>query len=164
MEKEIKIKVNYSFKDFILPVKQKIFKSWGTWLVLLMASGMLIFNILYVFNKSIYESGIPTTNIIFPLIVFLIFPFGFYIGLKKSFDKNYLLKEETIIVYNNKGISSSSKSVQFFTEWNKIKSIKEYKKYFVLKNISGLDSYINKSFFTIEELNEFKLLIKSLNF
>ncbi|MFK8060843.1 MAG: YcxB family protein [Polaribacter sp.] len=164
MEKEITITVKYTFKEFILPVKQKIFKSWGTWIVILMASGMVVFNIIYIFDKSILEKEIPIINIIFPAIVFLIFPLAFYFILKKSFNKNYLLREETTATYNKKGMASRSKSVQTFTEWDKIKKIKEHKKYFVLSNISGLDSYLNKSFFTDEELNDFKLLIKDLNF
>lgn len=163
MDKEITIKINYTFSDYVLPAKQKILKSWGTWIVILMAIGMLVFNIIHIFNGSIYDKEIPLTNIVFPLVVFLIFPLSFYFGLRKSFNKNFLLKEETTVLYNKKGMLSSSKSVQSFIEWDKIKSIKEHKKYFVLKNISGLDSYLNKSFFTNNQLKNFKLLIDSLN-
>jgi hypothetical protein len=153
MEKDIIIKVNYTFEDFVLPIKQKILKSWRTWLVILIASIILIFNLLHIFKMEIYENRIPIFNMILPITVFIIFPLSFYFKLKSSFKKNFLLQEETTIIYNKLGIKTNSKSVQSFIEWDKIKSIKEYIKYFVLRNISGLDSFLNKSFFNEKSLN-----------
>jgi hypothetical protein len=102
---------------------------------------------------EIYENRIPIFNMILPITVFIIFPLSFYFKLKSSFKKNFLLQEETTIIYNKLGIKTNSKSVQSFIEWDKIKSIKEYKKYFVLRNISGLDSFLNKSFYNEKSLN-----------
>ena len=165
MEKEIVIHPKYTFKDYILPIKQKLMSSWGFYFVIVITIGMIVFDIIFLFDKTISKNNqIPLFNIIFPILVLFVFPLFFYLGLKRGFKNNYLLKEKTTVVYNMDGIDTKGESYHSFVTWDKIKSIKDHKKYFILKNINGQDSVLPKTFFSDEKLKKFKLLIKELNF
>lgn len=165
MEKEIVIHPKYTFKEFVLPIKQKLLGSFGFYLVVIIALGMLVFDIVFLFDNSIFENQkIPFLNIVLPIMVFIVFPLFFYFALRKSFRNNYLLKEETTVTYNLDGINTQGESYLSFVTWDKIKSIKEHRKYFNFKNIDGQDSVLPKTFFSDEKLEKFKLLIKELKF
>ncbi|CAM1357309.1 YcxB family protein [Tenacibaculum halocynthiae] len=165
MEKEIIIKPIYRFKDFTSPLINKIFKSWGIWFVFFLAFLMLIFNIIFFFDNSIYTNeSIPTINIIIPLLVFIIFPFSFYFGLKKNYNNNKILKEKTTVIYTKDGIKTIGESYNNFIQWSQINYIKEHKTFFLFKNTNGQESYLNKNFFSQKKLNDFKTLIKNLGY
>lgn len=168
MEKEIIIYPKYNFKEFCLPIKQKILKSWSTYFIVSIAIIMLFFDIVFWFNlydRSLFNSDkLPIFNIIFPFMILLILPFLGYFLLKKQFNSNYILKEKTTVKYSLQGIDTKGESYQINTEWDKIKDIKEYKSFFSFKNINGQTSYLPKSFFSSDDLNRFKLLIKEIGY
>ena len=164
MSENIIIKPVYSFKDYILPVKHILLKSWGVRIVIFIAFIMLFLDIYYFFDNSIFAKDIPTLNIALPLVVFLLTPVTLYFGLNRSFEKNYLIKEDTTVTYNKKGINTKGETYEVFTEWSKIKTIKTYNKYFYFINVNGLKSTLHKDFFNETELNDFIALIKNKGF
>lgn len=166
MDKEIIIKPKYTFKEYLKFVFINRFNTFTFKIVIIIAFIMLIFDFLYWLNlidKSIFQDGLPSFNIIFPLLVFLILPILIFSSTKKSFNNNFRLKEDFSIIFNSEYFQEKGETFDVKTPWKNLKLVSENKNNFLIKHSKQLTSFYPKRFFTNQQIIEFRKLIRSID-
>ena len=167
MNKEIILEPKHELKDFLIFGYSNLFSSWAMKLVVLLSFIALTMNVLYFFDlldvKSIFSDGIPTTNLIVPIIVLVVLPLVMYFLIKTSFEKNFRLKEKSKIIINQDNLIEEGETYSVVTPWNKIEMITQKSSLFLIKNDRFKKGFISKRHFTTEQLIDFKQIIKSTN-
>lgn len=164
MEKEIILKPKYELKDFLRFSFSNISSSWGFKFVILLAFFMLITDVLNLFKiDNLFLDSLSIFNIIFPLLVFVLFPLILYLITKYSFNKNFRLKEDVSIIMNSSFMIEKGETFEVKTPWNKIESVYEKKHLFLINHNKHQKGFLSKKHFSKQELIDFKNLLNSIS-
>jgi len=166
MENEIIIKPNYTIKEYLEFTFKNLFAKWSMKLIILYALVLLIFDLVYLFQVSdfiIFSNGIPTFNLIFPILVFIAFPLFIYLVLKKALHNDAKLGEQTIFIFNKDYFRTKKELSDVKKPWNLYESIVETESNFLFKQNKNRTDFFPKRFFSEQQIIDFRELIQTLD-
>jgi hypothetical protein len=164
MDSEIIIKPNYTLKEYLNFTFKNLFTKWSVKLIVTIALLILVVDVIYLFQTSnliSFSNGIPIFNIIFPILVFIIFPSSIYLMLKKAVQKQK--DEKTLFIFNSDYFRIKKELSDVKNPWNLYKSIIETENYFLVKQKKHQTDFFPKRFFSEQQLIDFKELIQKLD-
>lgn len=165
MEQQIILKTTYTEQDYRNFLFRHLYGGWGIKIVVAIAILIALTDLLYLFSpaaRSAFPDGLPTFNIVVPVVVLLGLPIFIIVIAKKAFNSNFRLQEDISLIITDNHFQEKGETFEVTTPWSQIKGIAEKKDLFIIRHDNYKNGFIPKRFFSDVQLNDFKVLSASL--
>jgi hypothetical protein len=166
MEKEVIIKPNYTTKECFEFTFKNLIAKWSVKFIISYALLLVIVDLGHLFQISdviIFPNGIPIFNIVFPILVFIVFPIFIYLLAKKALHNDHKLGDQTLFIFNKDYFRIKKELSDVKKPWNFYESIVETEDNFLLKQNKNKMDFFPKRFFSEQQIIDFRELMKALD-